>query len=224
MILWALCGILKLNYAMQSFPRECWADWRGPRGQEGLLRQSRICRNRLGVGELAEELFQRTCIKEPPAISLNKRIYRAYHSKVSVLLLCPPPMASLRLIPYAYVPTKRRPRNNDQRSSVDKHPGAHHITQQSKLGVLPEKALQSSTAERPGDTRRASDSVHATTADELVGQRTQNLASISSAEVFSNGDTADQDTLGREGGYSQVQFTGRLNPTAGTKSRLKANQ
>ena len=122
------------------------------------------------LGELTEELFQRTCIKEPPAISLNERIYRAYHSKVSILLLFLPPMAPLIVIPYNYVPTKRRPRNNDQRSSVDKYPGTHHITQQSKLGVLPKKALQSLIAESPGDARGVGkksrhDNVHETIAD-----------------------------------------------------------
>jgi hypothetical protein len=50
-------------------------------------------------------------------------------------------MAPLRIIPYNYVPTKRRHRRNDQRSSVDKYPSTYHITQQSKLGVLPKKAL-----------------------------------------------------------------------------------
>jgi hypothetical protein len=128
-------------------------------------------------------------------------------------------MAPLRVIPYNYVPTKRRPRNNDQRSSVDKHPGTHHITQQSKLGVLPEKPPQSLIAESPGDARGAGeksrhDNVYEAIADELARRRIQDPASIPNAEVSLSGVVADQDTLGRETDYGQVEFTGRLNHTA----------
>jgi len=59
------------------------------------------------LGELTEELFQKTHIKEPLAtISLNERICRAYYLKVSILLLFLPLMAPLRVISYNYVLTK----------------------------------------------------------------------------------------------------------------------
>ena len=128
-------------------------------------------------------------------------------------------MAPLRVIPYNYVPTKRRPRNNDQRSSVDKHPGTHHITQQSKPGVLPEKPPQSLIAESPGDARGAGeksrhDNVYEAIADEPARRRIQDPVSIPNIEVSLSGVVANQDTLGRETDYGQVEFTGRLNHTA----------
>jgi hypothetical protein len=88
--------------------------------------------------------------------------------------------------------------------------------------------LELSITETAGDSRGAGektrqDTVNETTAYEPVRRGTQNLASIPSAEPSPSGRNADQDILGRESGCSQVQFTGRLNPTAGTKSRLKAN-
>jgi len=129
-------------------------------------------------------------------------------------------MAPLRVIPYNYVPTKRRPRNNDQRSSIDKHPGTHYITQESKLGILPEKALQSLIAESPGDGRGAGeesrhDNVYEAIADEPTRRGIQDPASIPNAEVSLSGVIANQDTLGGETDYGQVEFTGRLNHTAG---------
>ena len=127
-------------------------------------------------------------------------------------------MASLRVIPYDYVPTKERPRN--QRSSVDKHPGTHHITQQSKPGVLPEKQPQSLVAESPGDARGAGEksrhnNVYEAIADEPARRRIQDPVPIPNAEVTLSGVVANQDTLGGETDYGQVEFTGRLNHTAG---------
>ncbi|CZR52890.1 uncharacterized protein PAC_02767 [Phialocephala subalpina] len=121
-------------------------------------------------------------------------------------------MAPLRVIPYNYVPTKRRPRNNDQRSSVDKHPSTHHITQESKLDVLPEKVLQSLIAESPSDAcgvgeKSRHDNVHEAIADEPARQGIQDPASIPNAEVSLSGVVADQDTLGGETDYGQVEFT-----------------
>jgi hypothetical protein len=102
----------------------------GSRGQKGLLRQSRICRNRLGVRRTNGGAVLKTYIKEPAAISLNKRICRAYHSKVFILLLFLPLIAPLRVIPYSYVPTKQRPSNNGNASALTSI--LVHITSHSK--------------------------------------------------------------------------------------------
>jgi hypothetical protein len=137
-------------------------------------------------------------------------------------------MAPLRVIPYNYVPTKRRPCNNDQRSNVDKHPGTHHITQQSRLGVLPEKALQSLIAKSPGNARGAGekskhDNVYKAITDKPARQGIQDPASVPNAEVSLSGVITDQDTLDKETDYGQVKFTGMLNHTQ-ARSRRIANQ
>lgn len=135
-------------------------------------------------------------------------------------------MASLRVIPYEYVPTKRQHNSKHERSSVDKQPTAHRSKQQGELGVLSEKVLQSSITETPGDACGAGeesrhDNVHETIAGEPARRGIQDLASIPSAEVSLSGGAADQDTLGGETGYSQVEFTGRLNHTAGRNQGVK---
>jgi len=84
---------------------------------------------------------------------------------------------------------------------------------------LPEKALQSLIAESPGDARGAGeksrhDNVYVAIADEPARRGIQHPASIPNAEVSLSGVVADQDTLGRETNYGQVEFTGRLNHTA----------
>jgi hypothetical protein len=84
---------------------------------------------------------------------------------------------------------------------------------------LPEKLPQSLTAESPGDARGACeksrhDTVYETIADEPARRQIQDLVSIPNAEVSLSGVVANQDTLGRETDYSQVEFTGRLNHTA----------
>jgi hypothetical protein len=129
-------------------------------------------------------------------------------------------MAPLRVIPYNYVPTKRRPCNNDQCSSVDKHPGTHYITQQSRLSILPEKALQSFIIESSGNARGAGEksrhnNVYEAIVDEPARRGIQDPTSIPNAEVSLSGVVVDQDTLGRETDYGQVEFTSRLNHTAG---------
>jgi hypothetical protein len=135
-------------------------------------------------------------------------------------------MASLRVIPYEYVPTKRQHNSKHERSSVDKQPSAHRNKQQGELGLLPEKVLQSSIAETPGDAFGAGeksryDNVYETIADKPARRGIQDLASVPSAEVSLSGGAADQDTLGGETGYSQVEFTGRLNYTAGKTRGVK---
>jgi hypothetical protein len=121
-------------------------------------------------------------------------------------------MASLRVIPFEYVPTKRQHNSKHERSSVDKQPSAHRNKQQGELGLLPEKVLQSSIAETPGDACGAGeksrhDNVYETIADKPARRGIQDLASVPSAEVSLSGGAADQDTLGGETGYSQVEFT-----------------
>jgi hypothetical protein len=89
---------------------------------------------------------------------------------------------------------------------------------------LLEKVLQSSITETPSDTCGASeksrhDNVYETIADEPARRGIQDLASVPSVSL--NSGAADQDTLSRETGYSQVEFTGRLNHTAGKNRGVK---
>lgn len=99
-------------------------------------------------------------------------------------------MASLRVIHYKYVLTKRQ----------------HNSKQQGKLYAFSEKVLQLSTATTPGDicgvgepTRH--DNVYETIVDEPARQEIQDLASVPSTEVsLSNG--LDLFTLVRETGCS----------------------
>ncbi|KAG9228375.1 hypothetical protein BJ875DRAFT_489937 [Amylocarpus encephaloides] len=62
-------------------------------------------------------------------------------------------MASLKIVPYQYVPTKRPAARNHSRSIIDTQSGAHPNLQESELGVSPEKALQLQIAETPSDAR-----------------------------------------------------------------------
>lgn len=135
-------------------------------------------------------------------------------------------MASLRVIPYEYVPTKRQHNSKHERSSFDKQPSAHPSKQQGELGVLPEKVLQLSTAETPGDACGAGEksrhnNIYETIADEPERRGIQDLASIPGAEVSLSGGAADQDIFGGETSYSQVEFTGRLNHTASKNQGVK---
>jgi hypothetical protein len=83
---------------------------------------------------------------------------------------------------------------------------------------LPEKPLRSRLAEGPGDARGAGksryDNFYKAIEDQLARRGIQDPASIPNVEVSLSGVIADQDTLGRETGYGQVEFTGRLNHTA----------
>jgi hypothetical protein len=118
-------------------------------------------------------------------------------------------MASLRVIPYEYVPTKRQ----------------HNSKQQGKLCAFSEKVLQSSAAATPGDlcgvgepTRH--NNVYETIVDEPARREIQDLASVPSTEVsLSSG--LDLFTLGGETGCSQVEFTGRLNHITGRNRDVK---
>lgn len=105
-------------------------------------------------------------------------------------------------------------------ASPSNYPGTHYITQQSKLGVLPKKALQPPVAESPRDARGVSeksrhDNVHEAIADEPSRRGVQDPASIPNAEVSLSGVVADQDTLGGETDYGRVESTGKPNHTAG---------
>ena len=134
-------------------------------------------------------------------------------------------MASLRVIPYEYVPTKRQHINKHERASVDKQQSAHLSKQQGELCAFSEEVLQSSIAATPGDlcgvgepTRH--DNVYETIAAEPARREIQDLASIPSTEVsLSSG--LSLSTLGRETGCSQVEFTGRLNHTTGRNRGVK---
>jgi hypothetical protein len=59
------------------------------------------------------------------------------------------------------------------------------------------------------------DNVHEAITDEPARRGIQGPASIPNAEVSLSGVVADQDALGGETDYGQVEFTGRLNHTAG---------
>jgi len=85
---------------------------------------------------------------------------------------------------------------------------------------LPKKALQSLVAESPGDARGVGeksryDNVQEAIADEPARRGIQDPASLPNAEVPHSGVVVDRDTLGGETDYGQVEFTGRLNHTAG---------
>src|SRR6266536_306398 len=108
--------------------------------------------------------------------------------KISFLLLSSPPMASLRVIPYEYVPTKRQNNSKHERSSVNKQPSAHRSKQQGELCAFPEEVLQSSIAETPGDVCGVGETtrynnVYETIADKPARREIQDLTSVSSTEV-----------------------------------------
>jgi len=69
--------------------------------------------------------------------------------------------------------------------------------------------------------RERSHNVHEAIADEPARPGIQDPASIPNAEVSLSGVVADQDTLGRETDYGPVEFTGRLNHTAGQDRGVK---
>ncbi len=128
-------------------------------------------------------------------------------------------MASLRIVPYKYVPTKRPAARNNSHSSIDTQTGAHRSPQESERGVLPEKALQFLIEETPSDIRdpRAAKvsnhgSVQGMTTDQLGG--IQDPAYVARTGVFPSLHGAYQHTLGTEADHAQVESVGRQNLTA----------
>ena len=109
-----------------------------------------------------------------------------------------------RLITYDCVPTKWRNSGNHHRSSVNKQPSSHRGKQQSELGLLLEKSLQSLIVETPSVAHGAGgkgkhDSVHETAPDESARGGVQDPAILSS-DVFPGGGAAA--ALGGETGAS----------------------
>jgi hypothetical protein len=140
-------------------------------------------------------------------------------------------MASLKIVPYQYVPTKRPAARNHSRSIIDTQTGAHPSLQESELGVSPEKALQLPIAETPRDARCSGagevssyGSVQGMTTDQLARRGIQDPVSVARTRVSPGLYTADQHSLGVEADHTQVESVGRQNLTAGTKLRHKANQ
>ena len=129
-------------------------------------------------------------------------------------------MASLRIVPYQYVPTKRPAARNQSYSSIDTQTGAHRSPQESERDVLPEKALRF-PIETPSDIRgptagevSSHGSVQGMTTDQLAGRGIQDPASVARTGVSPILHGAYQHTLGAEADHAQVESVGRQNLTA----------
>jgi hypothetical protein len=64
-------------------------------------------------------------------------------------------MSLLKIIPYAYVPTKSRIHSNNQCPAVESSPEVQLFMQQSDQGVFPPNALLSSVIDAPCGTLQA---------------------------------------------------------------------
>jgi hypothetical protein len=130
-------------------------------------------------------------------------------------------MASLRIVPYWYVLTKRPAARNHSYSSINTQTGTHRSPQESEQGVLPEKALRFPIEETPSDIRgpRAGEvsshgSVQGITTDQPAGQGIQDPVSVTRTGVSPSLQGAYQHTLGAEADHAQVESVGRQNLTA----------
>jgi hypothetical protein len=123
-------------------------------------------------------------------------------------------MASLTLIPYKYVPSKPRRRNDQPRKILETQSSAHPIEQQIELGISSQKVIQASISGVPGDARGARETgrhanVHEMTIEEPVREGAEDSTAFPSAVVPSGGSVIDQDTLGEEIGHDQFEVTGK---------------
>lgn len=130
-------------------------------------------------------------------------------------------MASLRIVPYKYVPKKRSAARNNSHCSIDTQTGAHRSPQERERGVLPGKALRFPIEETPSDIRgpRAGEvsshgSVQGMTTDQLAGRGIQDPVSVARTGVSPSLHGAYQHTLGAEADHAQVESVGRQNLTA----------
>jgi len=151
----------------------------------------------------------------------KERICRAITQQYPSCFFLQSPMASLRIVPYHYVPTKRPAARNHSHSSIDTQTGAHPNLQESERGVSPEKALRLPIEETPSDARgpRAGEvsshgSVQRMTTDQLAGRGIQDPASVARTGVSPSLHGAYQHTLGAEADHAQVESVGRQNLTA----------
>ncbi|PVH70181.1 hypothetical protein DL98DRAFT_145098 [Cadophora sp. DSE1049] len=107
-----------------------------------------------------------------------------------------PPMASLKIVRYKYVPTKRSPTRKQPRSIIGTQTGVHPSLQDSELDVLPETALQLPTAETPSDARSSA-------AGQLARRGIQGSVSVPRTSV-SPGIYMAQNSLGTDADHAQV--------------------
>jgi hypothetical protein len=102
-------------------------------------------------------------------------------------------MSLLKIIPYAYVPTKSRSHSNNQRPAMQSSPEVQLFTQQSDRGIFPPKALLSSVLDTPCGTLQAGEACGITqdpdilTSDVLLDTATIPPTETGNSQVISIG-------------------------------------